>query len=391
MSTVQIKNLIKNYGHRRVVDDLSLELHDGELFALLGSSGCGKTTTLRCIAGLEEFESGTIDVDGQDISKVAACDRGFGMVFQNYALFPHLNVRENTAYGLLAKRYRQSSWLGKAAVLWRSLSGSLTSQDKKVVEETLKMVELSDCADRLPSQLSGGQQQRAALARALVTRPRVLLFDEPLGALDVKLRLKMREEIRNLQRLAGITALYVTHDQEEAFAVSDRLALMDQGRIIQVGSPEELYDSPINKFAAEFFGFVNIFPVSIIKTETAGKSNQINIGDGWQLYVERLPVNLAKKQIYAALRPDNITLVPADSNGNIALQDPNSEAAKINRWPVTVKARMFMGSFIKYTVSYNKHTFTIHTPISQLKNRQLWEVNSEIMAEIKASDIILVD
>ncbi|MGM9997881.1 MAG: ABC transporter ATP-binding protein [Candidatus Bruticola sp.] len=392
MSIVKIENLKKSYGCRQAVNNLSLELHDGELFALLGSSGCGKTTTLRCLAGLEEFDAGSITVDGQDISQVPACDRGFGMVFQNYALFPHLSIRDNTAYGLLARRYRQVGLLGKAAVLWRSISGSLTSQDKEIVEETLKMVELSDCAHRLPSQLSGGQQQRAALARALVTRPRVLLFDEPLGALDVKLRIKMREEIRNLQRQAGITALYVTHDQEEAFAVSDRLALMDQGQIIQIGRPEEIYAAPVNKFAAEFIGFVNIFP-ALVNAELEG---QIIIGDNLSLYANNLSSGVNGSKIYAAVRPDNITILPiadnkAPSESQVAPSSQENISNKVSRFQAVVQSRVFMGSFIKYTVKCAEQSFVVNVPMNQLKNQQLLEIGAEATIEIKASDVVLVD
>ena len=375
MSTIKIEHLKKSYGDSLAVDDLSLELQDGELFALLGSSGCGKTTTLRCIAGLEELDSGKICLDGEDISQIPACDRDFGMVFQNYALFPHLNVQENIAYGLMAKRYRQSGLIGKAATLWRSISGSLKAEDKKAVHEVLDMVELKDYALRLPSQLSGGQQQRAALARALVTKPKILLFDEPLGALDVKLRLKMREEIRNIQRRAGITALYVTHDQEEALAVSDRLALMDKGQIVQIGQPEELYSKPANKFAAEFIGFGNILAATVNEDKT------LSLEGGLVLQNVNVPPTLAKGKIYAAIRPEKLklnTLNTSAANGS-----PNCFTAKVT-------SRMFMGNFIKYTVLYQGQTFTVNIAADQDKNEKQPQLGQELILHIPPESVVLV-
>ena len=372
MSTIKIEHLKKSYGHNLAVNDLSLELQDGELFALLGSSGCGKTTTLRCIAGLEEFDSGKISLDGEYISQVPACDRDFGMVFQNYALFPHLSVQENVAYGLMAKRYRQSSLIGKAATLWRSISGSLTNEDKKAVHAVLELVELQDYALRLPSQLSGGQQQRAALARALVTKPKILLFDEPLGALDVKLRLKMREEIRHIQRQAGITALYVTHDQEEALAVSDRLALMDKGQIVQIGQPEELYSKPANKFAAEFIGFGNILAATINEDKT------VSLEGNLVLQNIQVPPTLAKGKIYAAIRPEKLKLSTNTTNGSS------------NCFPAKVTSRMFMGNFIKYTVLCQSQTFTANVAADQGKNEGQPQIGQELVLHIPSESVVLV-
>lgn len=372
MSVIKIEHLTKSYGSSIAVDDLSLELQNGELFALLGSSGCGKTTTLRCIAGLEDFDSGKINLDGKDISQVPACERDFGMVFQNYALFPHLNIRDNVAYGLIAKHYRQSGLMGKAVALWRSISGSLTVEDKKAVNEVLELVELTDYALRLPSQLSGGQQQRAALARALVTKPKILLFDEPLGALDVKLRVKMREEIRNLQRKAGITALYVTHDQEEAFAVSDRLALMDKGQIVQIGRPEDVYSKPANKFAAEFIGFGNILAAKVNEDKT------ISLSKGLTLRNINVPQNLTEGVIYAAIRPEKLKL------------NANCNDSGLNCFLAKVTSRIFMGNFIKYTVVCQGLVFTVNIVADQDKSACQLQVEQEAMLQILPESVVLV-
>ena len=373
MSVIKIEHLTKSYGSSIAVDDLSLELQNGELFALLGSSGCGKTTTLRCIAGLEDFDSGKIKLDGEDISQVPACERDFGMVFQNYALFPHLNIRDNVAYGLIAKHYRHSGLMGKAIALWRSISGSLTVEDKKAVNEVLELVELTDYALRLPSQLSGGQQQRAALARALVTKPKILLFDEPLGALDVKLRVKMREEIRNLQRKAGITALYVTHDQEEAFAVSDRLALMDKGQIVQIGRSEDVYSKPANKFAAEFIGFGNILAAKVNEDKT------ISLSKGLTLQNVNVPQNLNEGVIYAAIRPEKLKL------------NANRNGSGLNCFLAKITSRIFMGNFIKYTVVCQGLVFAVNIVADQNKSACQLQVEQEAILQIPSESVVLIN
>ena len=339
---IELKNLTKNFDDQQVLRGINLDIYEKEFLTLLGPSGCGKTTTLRIIAGFEEPSDGEVLFNGIEISKLPPYKREVNTVFQKYALFPHLNVQENIAYSLMAKRYRQSGLIGKAATLWRSISGSLTAEDKKAVHEVLDMVELKNYALRLPSQLSGGQQQRAALARALVTKPKILLFDEPLGALDAKLRLKMREEIRHIQRQAGITALYVTHDQEEALAVSDRLALMDKGQIVQIGQPEELYSKPANKFAAEFIGFGNILAATVNEDKT------VSLEGGLILQNVNVPPTLAKGKIYAAIRPEKLKLSTNTINGS-----PNCFTAKVT-------SRMFMGNFIKYTVLCQSQIFTVN-------------------------------
>jgi len=238
-AAIRLERVSKRFDGRVVaVDDVSLEIAAGEFFALLGPSGCGKTTTLRMIAGFERPDSGRIHVGGADITDVAVHRRDMGMVFQSYALFPHRTVTENVAFGL---RMRE---LPKPEIARR-------------VEAALTQVALTGLEARRPAQLSGGQQQRVALARALVIEPRVLLCDEPLGALDRKLRQQMQFELKELQRRLGVTLVFVTHDQEEALAMSDRIAVMDRGRIEQVGTPAEIYGRPRTRFVADFIGEIN--------------------------------------------------------------------------------------------------------------------------------------
>jgi ABC-type Fe3+/spermidine/putrescine transport system ATPase subunit len=235
----------------RAVDGVDLEVGDGEFFTLLGPSGCGKTTLLRMIAGFCELDSGEIRFGSQRIDRLPAHTRDIGMVFQNYAVFPNLKVAGNVAYGLKARKVPASEIAGR-------------------VDEALALVQLTGYGGRWPHQLSGGQLQRVAIARALVIRPQVLLFDEPLSNLDARLRVSMRTEIRELQKSLGITAIYVTHDQEEAMSVSDRIALMNAGRLEQVGIPVDIYRHPVSRFAAEFMGTTNLVPATVVGRSGGG-------------------------------------------------------------------------------------------------------------------------
>ncbi len=242
--SVIIKNAVKKYGDFTAVNGISLDIHQGEFFTLLGPSGCGKTTLLRMIAGFNTVDGGEICFDDQVINNVPAHKRDIGMVFQNYAIFPHLNVSENVAYGLKARKVPKD-------------------QIPPRVAEALKMVQIDQLSTRKPNELSGGQQQRVALARAFVIEPGVLLMDEPLSNLDAKLRVQMRTTIKKLQRRLGITTIYVTHDQEEALAISDRIAVMKEGNIMQVGAPEEIYRKPANPFVANFIGVSNFIDCTV--------------------------------------------------------------------------------------------------------------------------------
>lgn len=239
MSFVSVENLQKNYGSTAVFSDINCTIERGEFVTLLGPSGCGKSTLLRCIAGLTSVNSGRILLDGVDLVPVTPQKRNIGMVFQSYALFPNMTVEQNVAFGLRMQKVN-------------------ADDTHKRVAEVLKLVELTDFASRYPHQMSGGQCQRVALARSLVTRPRLLLLDEPLSALDARIRKHLREQIRAIQRELGLTTIFVTHDQEEALTMSDRIFLMNQGRIVQSGDAETLYTAPVDAFAAGFIGNYNL-------------------------------------------------------------------------------------------------------------------------------------
>lgn len=262
---VNIKNAVKKYGDFTAVNGVSMDIREGEFFTLLGPSGCGKTTLLRMIAGFNSIDGGEIYFDDKKINHVDAHKRDIGMVFQNYAIFPHLSVKDNVAYGLKARKIK-----GEAC-------------DRRV-EEALKLVQIEPLKDRMPNELSGGQQQRVALARAVVIEPGVLLMDEPLSNLDAKLRVQMRTVIKRLQRSLGITTIYVTHDQEEALAISDRIAIMNHGNIMQIGKPKDIYLNPANAFVANFIGTSNFMDVDVrgenpaqARIELLGKKAKVQI------------------------------------------------------------------------------------------------------------------
>ena len=252
---IDIQNVTKMFGEFTALKDVSLDIRDNEFFTLLGPSGCGKTTLLRLIAGFEAVSQGAIMLYGQNIADLMPNKRPINTVFQNYALFPHMNVTDNVMFGLLRL-------------------GQEKTNAKRRVSEVLELVRLSDFADRMPNQLSGGQQQRVALARALAPSPRVLLLDEPLSALDLKLRQAVRLELQQIQIQTGITFIFVTHDQEEALTMSDRIAVIDGGRVQQVGSAREIYEAPENKFVADFIGETNLIDVNVSNLK-AGKGSCI--------------------------------------------------------------------------------------------------------------------
>lgn len=245
---VELDGVNKIYGTNHVVKDLNLKVEEGEFLTLLGSSGCGKTTTLRMIAGFEEPSSGSIRVEGESIEEKEPFERNVNTVFQSYALFPHKTIYDNIAYGLKMKKVPKQ-------------------EIKQRVTEMMELVQLEGFERRYPSQLSGGQKQRVAIARALINRPRVLLLDEPLGALDLKLRKQMQLELKRLQKKLNITFIYVTHDQEEALTMSDRIAIMLDGILDQLGTPTEIYESPKTKFVATFIGETNIFDGAIVSID----------------------------------------------------------------------------------------------------------------------------
>ncbi len=292
-ASVVLERLVKVFtgGGRDViaVNDVSLYIEPGELVTLLGPSGCGKTTALRMVAGFEMPTSGKVLIGDRDVTNTPPNSRNTAMVFQSYALFPHMTVRENIGYGL---RFR-----------------NIAKPDaEQKVEHIMELVGLSGFGDRSPNQLSGGQQQRVALARALVVEPRVLLFDEPLSNLDAKLREQMRGEIRRIQKNLSITAVYVTHDQNEAMSISDRVVVMRDGQIEQVGTPEEIYAKPATRFVADFVGKVNFVPVMI--GESRGEDTSVELF-GRQMTIPRVPYGAGETHL-AAVRPEELQIVPAD-------------------------------------------------------------------------------
>jgi iron(III) transport system ATP-binding protein len=288
-SSVLFQSITKVYGKNVVaVDDINLEIKAGKLVTLLGPSGCGKTTTLRMIAGLEMATQGKIMIGDRDVTQLPATDRDVSMVFQSYALFPHMNVLENVSYGLHFSGFNKSESFDRAVI-------------------GLDIVGLTGYGDRLPSELSGGQQQRVAVARALVLEPQVLLFDEPLSNLDAKLRRQVREEIREIQQKLGLTVVYVTHDQEEALAVSDQIVVMRNAAIAQIGSPRDLYDAPKSRFVADFIGEANLLPCKI--ENVSGAIAEITI----EGYRHRLDANgLSTGAATLAVRPSRLDVKAID-------------------------------------------------------------------------------
>jgi spermidine/putrescine transport system ATP-binding protein len=288
---VRLEHVTKRFGETLAVDDMVLDVVRGEFFSLLGPSGCGKTTTLSMIGGFEEPTSGTVYLGDRDVSRVAPYRRDVNTVFQSYALFPHLNVFDNIAFGL--RRRRQ----GKAEIARR-------------VADALALVDLPGFERRTPGQLSGGQQQRIALARALVNEPRVLLLDEPLGALDLKLRKQMQLELKRIQRDVGITFIYVTHDQEEAMVMSDRLAVMNAGRIEQLGPPETVYERPETEFVASFLGASNLITARLVQRD-GGEHSQLRLdgGDVVRVPTDRIPEG--RDTVKVGVRPEKVHLEPS--------------------------------------------------------------------------------
>ena len=305
---VIIKNAIKKYGDFTAVNGISLNIEQGEFFTLLGPSGCGKTTLLRMIAGFNTVDGGEICFDEQVINNLPAHKRDIGMVFQNYAIFPHLNVADNVAYGLKARKVPKE-------------------QITPRVDEALRMVQIDQLKARQPNELSGGQQQRVALARAFVIEPGVLLMDEPLSNLDAKLRVQMRTTIKKLQRRLGITTIYVTHDQEEALAISDRIAVMKEGNIMQIGRPEEIYRKPANPFVANFIGVSNFIDCSLDGQDPKAAVVKLHDGHSFQMPL-RAPYS---GEVILSARPEQLFFSETGLPGRVNMST-------------------FLGDFIQYEV-----------------------------------------
>jgi spermidine/putrescine transport system ATP-binding protein len=303
------------------VDDMNLVISSGEFFSLLGPSGCGKTTTLRLIAGFEQPTAGKVLLDGTDMTTVAANKRNVNTVFQSYALFPFLDVYENVAFGL------RNRGVDKATI-------------RRRVGELLELVHMTSYEKRRPGQLSGGQQQRVALARALVLDPAVLLLDEPLGALDAKLRRSLKVELKALQERVGITFLYVTHDQEEALTMSDRLAVMRAGKIVQMGGPHQIYDAPADTYVADFLGVSNLMEVDVIE-RGPGAGCKVQLGEF--VLAADFGGEDAPDRAHAVIRPERVRIEPFESGSGTARAEADRTAGQ-NRVPAMVERLVYLGS-----------------------------------------------
>ncbi len=321
MAFLELKNLVKRFGATTVVDDFNLDIQEGEFMSFLGGSGCGKTTTLRMVAGFETPSEGSIRIAGVEVASVPPNQRGVGMVFQNYALFPNMTVRRNIAFGL-------------------KVTGWKAAETERRVDEMLELIHMGEFGERYPHQMSGGQQQRVALARALAPRPKILLLDEPLSALDAKIRGRLREEIRAIQRQTGITTVYVTHDQEEALSLSDRIVVMRAGKIEQVGTPFEIYNRPANAFVASFIGTLNVLDAMVMD------SAQGRLLVSGQEVVAAGPVP-AGRAVKLSLRPEMLSLE----------HHPHHE----NRLRGTLSNVIFLGSIVRLVVGTTDQDLVLDT------------------------------
>ncbi|MBI3635986.1 MAG: ABC transporter ATP-binding protein [Candidatus Rokubacteria bacterium] len=323
---ISLRHVTKRFGSAPAVDDLSLEIARGELVSLVGGSGCGKTTTLRMIAGFETPDAGEIAFDGRPVTTVPPRRRGVGIVFQSYALFPTMTVRENIAFGLRVARWPQT-------------------QVRARVAEMVELTHLAGFEDRYANQLSGGQQQRVALARALARRPEILLLDEPLSALDAKIRLRLRGEIRKIQQDLGITTLYVTHDQEEALSIADRIAVMSEGRVEQVGRPEEIYGAPRTGFVADFIGIANLFPCRV----TNGAAGRVD----WDGVALRVAPGAWRdgERVTVSVRPEKVEFA--------------CSATDANRVEGVIEVVTFLGAVVRVEVAVRGRPVWIDLPADQ--------------------------
>ncbi len=337
--SVCFEHVSKVFGSTRAVDDISLKIEPGELFFLLGPSGCGKTTLLRCLAGFYQPEEGRVQIGDKDVTSLPPHQRDTGMVFQSYALWPHMTVSENIAFGLEMRKL------------------SRTEIDLRV-KDVLAMVRMSDKALQKPNQLSGGQQQRVALARALVIHPQCLLLDEPLSNLDAKLRLEMRTEIRRICKESGLTALYVTHDQKEALSIADRLAVIDQGRIRQLGQPREVYERPIDTFVANFIGETNFIKGRVAGFEDGRVRVETVIGE-WQGAPPAGDALRVQDHVTLSLRPETISLHHA--NGE-----------RFNSYEGTVHDTVYLGEIAQHQVNLRNGNNQV--------NLKVFELNPQILA-----------
>jgi iron(III) transport system ATP-binding protein len=366
---LEVKNLTKQFGKGKdsitAVDDITFTINEGELFAFLGESGCGKTTTLRMIAGLEKVTDGTILFSDQDYTHVPTNKRGIGMVFQSYALYPHMTIFENVAYGLRVR-------------------GTSKEKTKNKVDEVLRIVDLPPemYSNRRPSELSGGQQQRIALARALVYDPRLLLFDEPLSNLDAKLRVYMREEIRKIQQRLGITAIYVTHDQEEALAISDRVAIMFNGRIDQIGTPVDVYETPKKSNVADFIGKANLLQATLSQKNGSNGLATFPSGETIEGTIAINP-ELLGTSITVMMRPERIQIS--------ALPNDSSKSKSATPEKNTIKAKITKITYLGNRTHYELETsFGVKLTSESVRLLEGLEINSEVSIQVKPNEALLL-
>ena len=342
-SELRLEGVSRSYGAHNALRDLDLTIRGGEFVALLGPSGCGKSTALNCIAGLLPLTGGSIWTDDRRIDVLAPEQRGFGMVFQSYALFPHMSVRKNIGFGLRMRK------VDKAETARR-------------VDEAIRLVQLEQHADKVPGQLSGGQQQRVAIARAIALEPSVVLMDEPLSNLDAKLRLEMRMEIRRLHQSLGLTTVYVTHDQEEALSLADRLVVLREGRAQQIGTPEEVYDQPANRYVAGFMGYRNMLELDI--TQVQGEQVQLQ-GHGVQLAGVNRSAGAGGRAI-AAVRPEDLVVGGADGGNRLEV---TAEIVEYHGRELSVQARLADGSPVYFRTHERlapQDTVTLGVPASRV-------------------------
>jgi spermidine/putrescine ABC transporter ATP-binding subunit len=346
---ISFRDITKRWGSTVAVDNVSLDIEPGEFFALLGPSGCGKTTLLRMLAGLEVPSEGHVLIDGQDMGDIPPNKRAVNMVFQSYAVFPHMTVADNVAYGLKIDRVPQEE------------------RDRRV-QEALDLVQLGHLAERMPDQLSGGQRQRVALARALVKKPKVLLLDEPLSALDAKLREAMRFELSQLQQKVGITFIMVTHDQDEALAIASRIAVMNKGSIAQLGTPSDLYEFPASRFVADFIGSVNMFEGTLINDKPDEAIVACPELDPHKVHVPHSVPGQESSPVWVAIRPEKMTLhKDADAPPSVPECPPAHNVARGE-----IKEISYLGDISIYHVLLaNGRLIRISRP-----NRSRWDQDS---------------
>ena len=345
---ISIENVIKRFGKDTIINGLSLDVRPGEFFTLLGPSGCGKTTLLRMIIGFNSIEGGEIKIDGKVINNIPTNKRNMGMVFQNYAIFPHMSVRDNVAFGLKNRKVPQD-------------------QIESQVDEILKVVKIDHLKKRMPSKLSGGQQQRVALARALVIEPSVLLFDEPLSNLDAKLRVTMRTEIRKIQQKVGITAIYVTHDQSEAMSISDKIIIMSQGRVEQIGTPREIYYHPSSRFVADFIGEANFLDAKV--KSVSGEKAVIDV-------------------VGQELEVNNFAHADSGADATLVIRPEGATLAEQGLLEATVSLSTFMGSYQYYEVMVGNMMIQItdYNPV----NRRIYEVGEKAYLDFDPKGVYIL-